>query len=55
MLPYSVHLKGNLKVGRGPVNIGFTGPGQALDAPETIKGVELKNFILLQITLKWSI
>jgi hypothetical protein len=32
-LAYSVQTKVNLQVRRGPVNIGFTGPGRALDGP----------------------
>ncbi len=45
MLPYSVHLKGNLQVGRGPVNIGFTGPGQALDAPENSNRFAVTHYV----------
>jgi hypothetical protein len=30
---YLVYVKVNLRVGRGPVHSGFTGPGWALDAP----------------------
>jgi hypothetical protein len=32
-LAYSVQTKVNLQVRRGLVNIGFTGPGRALDGP----------------------
>jgi hypothetical protein len=33
-LVYSAHTKENLRVERGPEDIGFTGPVRALDAPE---------------------
>ncbi len=41
---YSVYTTVNLRVGRGPVNIGFTGPVRALDAPDfsLLREVKLK-------------
>ncbi len=55
-LPFtlSVHLKGNLQVGRGPVNIGFTGSGQALDAPEDMQAnMNRMTIIITSKTYRW--
>jgi hypothetical protein len=41
-LSYSVHLKGNLQVERGPVNIDFTGPGRFPHAPVKVFHPEKK-------------
>ncbi len=46
-LSYSAYTNSNQQVGRGPVKIGFTGPGRALDAPECLRKDLRKEKIFL--------